>query len=394
MKRIRCAFVAIAWIAIFVPSPAHGQGLGDLANKLKPQKKEQAGKKDSMAIDLKLPPWTGPKKRLGIMDMEVKVTGTTAVNPTPSGGVVSTTTVSVPMPTDFGTGLTEILTTALVDTKRFILLERKNLADIQAEHALAQGGAVSADSAPAAGALLGAQALIRGAVTEYSYRVSQTGTSGILRDVAGLSHSTGDAMVALDIRIYDTSTGAILDSVRAEGRAKSSATSVQLKVADLDLGGSAFASSPLGKATREAIEKAVRFICERMEKRPWEGRIAEIEEGDDGSGLTLYLNAGSRAGIKPGDVFEILRPGRPIVNPETKVVIGRTRDKPLGKCRVETVDDEVCTALVLSGAGFEKADIVRYLDPNRPASDQKPGPSPDGEPKSGPATSPNTPERP
>jgi hypothetical protein len=178
----------------------------------------------------------------------------------------------------------------------------------------------------------------------------------------GLQRSTTEAMVALDIRIYDAATGQILDSVRAEGNAKSSENSVNVEIKDSKVGSSAFNSTPLGAASREAIERAVKFICDRMEKRPWEGAIAEIDIENDKISA-LYLNAGKRTGINEGDEFDIFRSGRPIVNPETKVVIGRTKDTLVGRCKVETVDMDIAIAQPTQGSGFQKGDLIRLSNP-------------------------------
>lgn len=312
--------------------------------------------------------YTGPKRRLGVMDMEVKVTTTTT--PTPSGG--ATTTVDVPMPTDFGQGLTEMLTTALVASKRYIVLERKALADIQAEQNLGATPTVDPTSAATPGKLLGAQALIRGAVTEYTYHRSSTGGNVAVIPGISLSHSSAEAAVVLDIRIYDTNTGQILDSVKAEGRAKGSATGVGFDNVSTDANGqptgfkmsaSGFTQTPLGQATRQAIDKAVALINARMEKVTWEGAIAEIDTTDADPKCILYLNAGSDMGLKVGDVFDIFRAGRTITDPQTKVVIGRTLDTRLGACKVISITPGLAIAQPTEGTGFQKADIIRFPAP-------------------------------
>jgi hypothetical protein len=209
------------------------------------------------------------------------------------------------------------------------------------------------------GNLLGAQIMIRGAVTEYKYKRDQTNARNNLIKGVDLHRTATNASLALDIRIFDAATGQILDSVRADGRANSSQNEVTVDVTkDAKVGKASFSSSPMGAAAREAIEKAVSFICERMASRPWEGAIADLETEND-KVLLLYLNAGSRTGIRVGDTFEILRPGRPIINPDTKVVIGRTRDTILGQCKVDTVSEEISTALPIQGDHFQKGDMIR-----------------------------------
>jgi curli biogenesis system outer membrane secretion channel CsgG len=325
-------------------------------------------KNDTPKVKLDLPPYTGPKKRLGVMDLEVKVTATQTTNPTPQGGIVTTTTTTnnTPPPavtaggsSDFGTGLTEMLTTALVDSGRFVVLERKAMADIQAEQALGAGPAADPTAATKTGKVLGAQTLIRGAVTEFSYSSSSTGTNGIFGNVLGISHSTNEAKVVLDIRIYDASTTQILASVKGVGSVKSSATGVNASYSNINLGSSSFQNSPLGDATRKAIADCVKQICQHMEKLPWEARIADLEA--DGS--ALYLNAGSNMGVKAGDEFDIFHPGRDIVDPDTKTIIGRTKDTKVGHAKVDSVTPGIAILKIVDGTGFAINDVVRFSSP-------------------------------
>lgn len=336
-------------------------------SKLKDVKVENSEKeKSGTSPENNQPKYTGPKKRLAVMDMEIKISSV-ATEPTTSGGVTTTTTIYIPPPSDFGTGLTEMLTTALVNSGRFIVLERKALTDIQSEQQLGASGAVEPSSAALQGKLLGAQVLVRGAVTEYTYRKSSTGGSVNVLKGLGLAASKAEAAVVLDIRLYDATTSQIIDSVKAEGRAASSGTSVDIDTDKLTMSASGFSQSPLGQATRQAIERAVKFIIERIEEMPWEGRIAELDVDESGKLTTIYINAGSNAGLKVGDKFEIFRPGRDIVDPETKVVIGRTKDKLLGKCQIESLTKDLANAVPLEGEGFQIGDLVRLIAPKKTA---------------------------
>jgi curli biogenesis system outer membrane secretion channel CsgG len=342
------------------------KGMKDIA-KPTDNNKSQSTKENAANPDASknaLAPFTGPKKRLAVMDVEIKVgaqpgTMQPVMPQQQNPSSISTTAVDIPLPPDFGQGLTEMLTTALFNTNRFILLERKAMGDIQAELQLAATGVMNPDTGGKPGNLLGAQIMIRGAVTEYKYKRDQTNARNNLIKGVDLHRTATNASLALDIRIFDAATGQILDSVRADGRANSSQNEVTVDVTkDAKVGKASFSSSPMGAAAREAIEKAVSFICERMASRPWEGAIADLETEND-KVLLLYLNAGSRTGIRVGDTFEILRPGRPIINPDTKVVIGRTRDTILGQCKVDTVSEEISTALPIQGDHFQKGDMIR-----------------------------------
>ncbi len=302
--------------------------------------------------------YTGPKKRLGVMDLEVKVTATSTTNFDPGRRHHNHPNGGSAYEPDFGTGLSEMLTTALIDSGRFVVLERKMIADITAEQTLTTGANAN-PNASVKGALLGAQALIRGAVTEFSYSSSSTGTGGALGSVLGLSHSSNEATVVLDIRMYDPSTGVILDSVKGTGKVKSSATGINANYSNISVNSASFQSSPLGDATRRAIADCVKQICARMEKIPWEARIAELEA--DGS--ALYLNAGGSMGIKVGDEFDVFHAGRDIVDPETKTVIGRTKDSKIGHVKVDSVTPGVSILKIVDGTGFAINDVVRFANP-------------------------------
>lgn len=368
-----------------VCAPVNAGGLGDLLGAAKDKvtkdsDKPKSEKKDTAEPKRSVTNYTGPKKRLAVMDMEVKVTSSTAVQPTSSGGLVSTTSVTIPPPSDFGTGLTEMLTTALIDSGRFIVLERKSLSDVQAEQTLSAGGTVDPATAVPTGKLLGAQAIIRGAVTEYTYKHSSTGGNVSALQGIGLAASKAEAMLVIDVRICDAATGQILDSVKADGKAKASASAIDIDKKELKMSASSFTQSPLGQATRQAIDKAVTLICQRMEAYPWEGRIAEIEKDDAGAITGIYVNAGSRMGLKENDVLEVLHAGRALKDPETGVVIGRTKDKRCGTIRLDTMDKDFSIAVVVEGEGFASGDVVRFPNTGKKA----PAPS-DSAPPSDPA---------
>lgn len=325
-------------------------------------------KQDGMTVSVKLPPYFGPKKRIGVQDMEIKITSTTSDSATSSGGVTTTTTIDVPPPSDFGQGLTEMLTTSLVATKRFIVLERtdKGLADMQREQTL-QG--VNDETRAQANKLMGAQLLIRGAVTEFTYTKSKQDVGGDIFRGIGVSTSKAQAAVVIDVKLYDATTGEIIDSKKVEGRVSTSGTALSVDRDNMKFGGQEFQQSPLGQATRQAIEKAVLYICQSMDTKPWEGRIATVV--DEGKGPQLYINAGGRAGIKVGDEFDVFHPGSDVVDPDTNKVISHTKGVQVGRCKVVSVDDDVAIATPIEGTGFAAKDYVRFSTPP-PAADAMP----------------------
>jgi len=105
-----------------------------------------------------------------------------------------------------------------------------------------------------------------------------------------------------------------------------------------------------------------------MDVIPWEGRIADI---DNGTPLTLYLNAGSQSGMQQGMQLAIVRPGRPIKDPDTATIIGRTNDTHVGKCEIKQCMEKLSLAEPIEGEGLQIGDCVHLLNwtgPVQPAS--------------------------
>src|SRR5258706_6292485 len=86
----------------------------------------------------------------------------------PQPGTQTTTTVALPPPTEFARGLTEMVTSVLAANGRFIVLERTAMQGIDQEQTLGQARTTK-ETAAQQGALLGAQALITGDITGFTF---------------------------------------------------------------------------------------------------------------------------------------------------------------------------------------------------------------------------------
>ena len=110
-----------------------------------------------------------------------------------------------------GEGLAEMLTGELVKTGQFIVVERQALGDVVGEQALGQSGLVRGESAARPGQLLGAQVVVRGAVTEFESRASG-GSIGVRGERSAIDLQAENAHVAIDLRLIDTSSGQVIAS--------------------------------------------------------------------------------------------------------------------------------------------------------------------------------------
>ena len=291
-----------------------------------------ATKKHSVPSSLEdLPPATGPKKTIAVMDFENKAGVSSQIN--------------------LGEGMAEMLTTALINSGRFIVVERQAIRDVLNEQDLGASGRTTSEGAAKFGRMLNSQILIRGAVTQFGMRESGGGGGLSIKGVdVGLA--TSQAAVGVDIRMYDATTGQVLDSVRCEGNASSTGLNFGYSEHDWGFGTSGFQNTPLGKATAKAIDKAVIAIISRMETVPWEGRIVKM------AGNEAYINAGYNSGINVGDTFIVYRPGEELIDPQTGLPLG-SELKRLGTVTVTETQEKFSKASVNTTEPLRPNDVIK-----------------------------------
>lgn len=264
---------------------------------------------------------------------------------------------------DVGGGLAAMLTSALVESGSFVVLERPELDHVLSEQHLAQQGLVKQETAPATGALTGAQFLIMGSVTEFGEEDSgggfRLGLGGFLGDKAG-SAGLGQRMtkghVALDVRVVDATTGEVAASFSVREKLSRSGVGIDAGLGDLTIGGDGFKKTPLGQAARRAIDQAVTRFAAAAAARPWQGRVVRAE------GFEAVVNVGAADGVQVGDVFAVQRVLEVLTDPETGVVLGQKK-QALGTLEVIGVDERVATATWKPSVvgELERGDVVTTL---------------------------------
>ncbi len=249
-----------------------------------------------------------------------------------------------------GEGMSDMLTTELVKSGKYSVIERQEIAQVLKEQQLGQSGMVTEQSAAQMGKLLGVELAIMGAVTEFGY--TKGGTGGRIKGI-GIGIKKQTATIAVDVRFVNTTTGEILtaESVRKE---KSSGG---LSVSTPKFGFNNrkdFDNSIVGKATREAIEDMMELIEEKMEELPWSGKIIMVKDN------TIYIKPGSDAGVKVGDSFVVYAEGEVLEDPDTGLILG-TVEKKVGTIQVtgSVANGKAASAVIKSGSSFKKGDLVK-----------------------------------
>jgi curli biogenesis system outer membrane secretion channel CsgG len=299
-------------------------------------------------------PETG-KLRLAVMELNgsaLRIQQTTGQMPQ-GGGVQTTQTVNLPPPPEFARTLTEILTTALINTGRFVVLERQQMQAVIAEQDLNTAGRVNKETGAAQGHIIGAQAMISGDITGYSYTQQSLGGSAfnVIKNTK-VGASRVSASVTIDLRLIDAATGEVLASAKANGSANSTGVAADLIKEDQQVTAAGTWSTPLGQASRTAITKVVEHLVAEMPKPRWSAKVVEVRDG------VVYLNAGTDGGVSPGVVLEVYEVQEPLIDPDSGKNLGAP-DKLLGEIQIETVQAGFSTASVVSGAGFARNNVVR-----------------------------------
>lgn len=255
------------------------------------------------------------------------------------------------MPIEFQNQIHEKLIKKLVDTGRFVVLERESLQNIEAEKAIKE----ESSGVSQRGKLIPAQALIRGKVTEMTVQRRMTGASF---DISGVTvgASLAEARVRLDLRIFGVDTGEIISSEAAQGSATTTDLSFGANIGSSFTTFAQFERTPLGNAVNGALDRAVRSIVRDLERLPWSALVAEF---DAESGEAI-VNAGAESGLVVGETFEVSRVSKVVRDPESGEVLGRKSER-VGVLRIKSLEPRFAVAELVSGGPVRPGDIVREL---------------------------------
>jgi len=188
-----------------------------------------------------------------------------------------------------GDNLTEVITTELVKSNRFIVLEREDLDSVMQEinfsNELGQGKLASERK------FQDADYVITGAITKYS--VNTVGNKSLIS-----SSKTQRAEISFDMKMIDVRTGQVVLSDQGEG------------VSDVKYGTTLGMGSTGGydegleqEAFRAAAIDVMDNIIKTVDKKPWVANVAKV------SGDKIYINAGKKSNLELGTKLSVYKQG-------------------------------------------------------------------------------------
>jgi curli biogenesis system outer membrane secretion channel CsgG len=174
----------------------------------------------------------------------------------------------------------DMLSARLVESGRFIVLERPDVVAVKAEQALAGGGDI-----------VGTDTLIVGSLTEFG-RAAE-GQAGFLSNT-----KRQIARAKVEIRLVDVRTGHAYFSATGAGEAAVEQGTV------LGFGSRADYDATLNdRAIGAAISDVLSSLVGKLEERAWRSDILKVD------GPKIFISGGTRQGLKPGDRLAIMRAG-------------------------------------------------------------------------------------
>jgi curli biogenesis system outer membrane secretion channel CsgG len=236
---------------------------------------------------------------------------------------------------NLGAAAADELATQLVQTGKYTVIERRELASILQEQNLGASGAVSGATAAKVGKLLGVQLILTGSITAFSIKRTSIGLRGI-----GGSYSNAESKV--DARLVNTETGEVMVVATGQGNKRMGGGYFRGVSAE-----QTFDQGAAQEALRPAVEQVVAKLGEQtgalqsMTPAAPEGQIVSTRAG------LYYINRGQGAGIKVGQKFTVHH-----VVDEIKDADGRLLDKVIeetGVLEVTQVLSQSAVCKLVSG---------------------------------------------
>ena len=165
-----------------------------------------------------------------------------------------------------GDGMARKLSSSLLKTRRFRVLNRKNMDDMMTEIGFGGSGAVQAGTAARFGRMVGARLVVTAAITDFEENTGGTSAQGhnrkgVLGLLGSIASSSRAAYMAVNVEVVDVETSELIASEQIEAEI----TDVNLTGAlGSSLGYGSLGSwkkQPRGQAFQKIINQAVQFIA-------------------------------------------------------------------------------------------------------------------------------------
>lgn len=215
----------------------------------------------------------------------------------------------------------DILSKKLLDTDKFILLERADLEKVNAELGIGSAGVLKNM----------ADYLIVGSITAFGRKTE--GKVGVFT-----RKKRQVAFATVNIRLVDVQSGMVIYAEEGSGEAFSEQKTT------MGLGPKADYDSTLNDQVLDAaISNLASKVIENLLGKPWRAYILAYSDGN------YVITGGKSQGVSVGDTFDVFVEGKKVRNPQTGMDIALP-GKKVGQIRVEGFAGDSLNQMALASA--------------------------------------------
>lgn len=235
----------------------------------------------------------------------------------------------------------DMLTTALVKTNKFNVIERDRMAEILQEQGLSLEGIAAGGFEGGGMNLQGVDYVLTGAITEY-------GTQAKASTFGGFSGGSETARMAVDVRVLEVATGAIgyADTVAAEASMGGA-----FQVEGVLSAGGADSSGAMGEVMRLSAQNVTNAVVTSI----YPIKVVRVQANGE---VMLNYGEGLLAG---GEVLDVFTQGEAFIDPDTGEELGR-EEELIGKLSVTSVQSRFSKANVIQGSGIADGMLARITN--------------------------------
>jgi curli biogenesis system outer membrane secretion channel CsgG len=273
---------------------------------------------------------------------------------------------------NIGQGINAMLTTRISQDGKFTVVERRKVGTVMKEQDFSASNRVKQGTGARVGQIRGADLTLMGDIVVFGRDDRKVGgTVGAIvpgaGGVAGGYKSDAKAVVVLAYRIVDAETSEVVASGEARGESKRTSKGFGaamfaggvLAGAGINMASSNFGETIIGEATMDAVNKLSADISSRPLTGGAGGRELDLDARvADVNGASITINAGTAAGLQPGQTFTIYHKGKEIKDPTTGEVLD-VQTTPLGQLTITVVRDRIAIGNFAGSGAPVVGDVVR-----------------------------------
>ena len=259
---------------------------------------------------------------------------------------------------NLGEALADQLIDRLLNTNRYVVLERAQLNAVMKELQRSNDRRFRNVGQPQQGQLKHVRYLVKGTITDFGHIETVEGIWKLFD--WGWFGNSGHAIVAANLYVVDVQSGQIIASKSVESKIRAKKEKDEVQYQGMAFGSYTFYHTPLGRATNKMLDEAVRDIAKTIADQPYQPKIASILND------CVVVNGGRDRRMKVGTVYDVRPQAQMVVDPDSGDILGHIAGEMIGSVRVTQVTNKYSMADILSGGNFQPGQTLFLSDATKP----------------------------